>query len=108
MSIVVDRHDGEEPRRRQLLAVHDLRRNLERFAAEDGAAAGARMAVMRTEAVRELLELIDALDRRVPQVERAGEASIAHDAAALKMKALKRIAELERQADADRHRSISS
>jgi hypothetical protein len=48
-------------------------------------------------AVRELLELIAALDRRVPQVERAGEASIARDAAALKVRALKRIEELQRE-----------
>ena len=45
----------------------------------------------RSSAVRELLELIAALDRRVPQVQRAGEASIARDAAALKGRALKRI-----------------
>lgn len=48
-------------------------------------------------AVRELQELIAALDRRVPQVQRAGEASIARDAAALKARALKRIEELERE-----------
>ena len=48
-------------------------------------------------AVRELLELIAALDRRLPQVERAGEAAIAKDAAALKTRALKRIEELERE-----------
>jgi len=53
------------------------------------------MAVKRTRAVRELLELIAALDRRMPQVERAGEAAIASDAAALKARALKRIEELE-------------
>jgi hypothetical protein len=52
------------------------------------------MAVARTQLVRELRELIAALDRRVPHVERAGEAAIAHDAALLKAKALKRIAEL--------------
>jgi hypothetical protein len=52
------------------------------------------MAVARTDLVRELRELIAALDRRVPHVERAGEAAIAHDAAMLKAKALKRIAEL--------------
>jgi hypothetical protein len=39
--------------------------------------------------------LIVALDRRVPHVERSGEAAIARDAAALKEKALKRIAVLE-------------
>lgn len=50
-------------------------------------------------AVRELQELIAALDRRVPQVQRAGEASIAREAAALKARALRRIEELEREAE---------
>ena len=49
-------------------------------------------------AVRELQELIAALDRRVPQVQRAGEVSIAREAAALKARALKRMEELEREA----------
>ena len=44
--------------------------------------------------VRELEELIAALDRRVPRVERAGEAEIARDAAALRAKAVERLAEL--------------
>ncbi len=47
--------------------------------------------------IRLLLELIAGLDRRVPQVQRAGEASIAEDAAALKAKAFERIAELEQE-----------
>ena len=47
--------------------------------------------------IRHLRELIAALDRRVPRIERAGEANIARDAAALKNKALKRLAELEGQ-----------
>lgn len=46
--------------------------------------------------VRELYELIAALDRRVPQVQRVGEVSIARAAAALRVEALKRIQELER------------
>ena len=54
------------------------------------------MAVTRDRLVRELLELIDAIDRRVPHVEREGEIEIARDAEALKAKAVKRIAELER------------
>jgi hypothetical protein len=54
------------------------------------------MAVTRTVVVCELLELIAALDRRLPQVQRAGEEAIARDAAALKSRALKRIEELER------------
>jgi predicted component of type VI protein secretion system len=47
--------------------------------------------------IRMLQELIEALDRRLPHVERAGEAAIAEDAAALKQRALERIAELERK-----------
>jgi hypothetical protein len=43
---------------------------------------------------RELEELIEALDRRVPRVEHAGEAAIARDAAALRAKAVARLAEL--------------
>jgi hypothetical protein len=51
----------------------------------------------RGAAIRHLRELIAALDRRVPQIERAGEIDIAHDTAALKAKALERISELERR-----------
>ncbi len=47
--------------------------------------------------VRTLKELITALDRRVPQMHREGEAGIARDAAALRAKALQRITELERR-----------
>lgn len=56
---------------------------------------GAPMAMIPTRLVRHLLELIAALDRRVPRSERAVEPSIARDAAALKASALQRIAELE-------------
>jgi hypothetical protein len=48
-------------------------------------------------ALRHLRELIEALDQRVPQIGRAGEAAIALDAAALRARALERIAELERE-----------
>jgi hypothetical protein len=41
-----------------------------------------------------LRELIDALERRVPMIERLGEVQIARDAELLKEKALKRIADL--------------
>lgn len=41
-----------------------------------------------------LRELTDALDRRVPRVERVGELDIAREAAALKKAALRRIDEL--------------
>jgi hypothetical protein len=53
------------------------------------------------ETVRELYELIAALDRRVPHVERVGEVSIARAAAALRTAALKRIEELERDSPDD-------
>ncbi len=49
----------------------------------------------RARALRHLREPVAALDQRVPQVEREGEATIAREAAALRKKALKRIAELE-------------
>ena len=45
--------------------------------------------------VHDLRELIAALDRRVPHLEREGEHNIALDAKALKQRALKRIAELD-------------
>ena len=55
----------------------------------------------RDHLVAALEELIDALDRRVPHVERAGEIRIAREAAALKKEALTRIEELK-HADLDR------
>jgi hypothetical protein len=53
------------------------------------------MAVNTGELARELEELIAALDRRVPRVEQAGEAAIAREAAALRARAVDRLAELE-------------
>jgi hypothetical protein len=49
----------------------------------------------RARVLKHLHELVAALDHRVPHVERQGEAAIARDAAALRKKALIRIAELE-------------
>jgi hypothetical protein len=49
----------------------------------------------RPDAIPELLELIAALDRRLPQVQRIGETDIARDAAALRARAMKRIEALE-------------
>jgi len=46
--------------------------------------------------VQDLRELIAALDRRLPRIEREGERAIARDAQGLKRAALKRIGELER------------
>ena len=47
--------------------------------------------------IQTLHELISALDRRLPQVERSGEAAMAQDAANLKAKALEQIADLEQK-----------
>jgi hypothetical protein len=47
-----------------------------------------------THIIATLRELIEAIDRRVPHVERAGEAQIARDAAALRQQTVDRIAEL--------------
>jgi hypothetical protein len=52
----------------------------------------------RAQIVRNLQELVAAIDRRVPQVEHVGEISIARAASALKLEALKRIEELKREA----------
>jgi hypothetical protein len=53
--------------------------------------------VTRLRIVRELHELIAALDRRVPQVQRAGEVAIAKAASVLRDEALKRIDEIGRE-----------
>jgi hypothetical protein len=45
--------------------------------------------------IHDLRELIAALDRRVPVLEREGEHGIAHDAQALRRAALKRTTELD-------------
>jgi hypothetical protein len=49
----------------------------------------------RTLVLQHLRELIAALDRRVPRIERDGEIAIARIATALREQALARIAELE-------------
>jgi hypothetical protein len=53
---------------------------------------------VKSELVRELEEVIAALDRRLPQLWRVGEAAIASDAAALRARAVDRLAELRREA----------
>jgi len=96
VSVEVHRDHDESSRRKQLLALCGLRRGVERVAASHGAR---RLAVALTTAERrrELQELVAALDRRVPQIERSGEAAIARDAAALRRQAMRRLAELDDQ-----------
>jgi len=52
------------------------------------------MVTGKPDRARELEDLIEALDRRVPRVERAGEAAIARDAAALRARAVDRLTKL--------------
>lgn len=72
-------------------------RNMEPVTDDNQSTSCRSMVMTPGTAVRELLELIAALDRRMPQVQRAGETSIARDAALLKTRALQRIEELERE-----------
>ena len=46
--------------------------------------------------IRQLRELVGALDRRVPHLEREGETRIADEAAALRQKAIDRLAQLQK------------
>lgn len=48
----------------------------------------------RAELIAHLHELIEALNRRIPHIEREGEQAIARDSAALKKRAQQRIAQL--------------
>ena len=94
MPVVIDCDDRENSERQQLLALHELRRDLEWFAAAARTAREVHMAVATSQLARELHELIAALDRRVPRVEQVGETAIARDAAALRAKAVQRLAEI--------------
>ena len=66
-----------------------------------GAMMGAAAAAIdRDILLGDLTELVEALDRRTPSLERAGEARIVRDAAALKREAETRIAALRQGSDA--------
>jgi len=54
------------------------------------------MTVPTQTVIQDLRDLVAALDRRVPRLERAAEPVIARDAQGLRRAALNRIAELER------------
>ena len=80
------------------MAVLRLWRDLEPLSARGPVEWRRSMVVTAPALTRELKELIAALDRRVPRVEQGGEAEIARDAAALRAKAVARLAELVRDA----------
>jgi hypothetical protein len=67
--------------------------------AVDGVDTAPDVATQRARIIDELNELVAALDRRVPDVGRVGEVRIARAAAALRSEALKRIEELQRDAE---------
>jgi len=52
-------------------------------------------ALQSKQMLRDLYELIAALDRRVPQLERSGELRIAHEAAELRERAMTLIQKIE-------------
>jgi len=100
MPIDGDELRGEAADVTKLLALHGLRRGLESEPAEPlgtevvAKVTSAELAETKSTIVQ-LSELIAAIDRRLPQVERAGEAAIANAAMRLKTQAAKRIVELE-------------
>jgi len=97
------------------LAVSRLRADVVPGAAEQqpGTAVAAMSGLARRETgrertLRELHELVAALDRRVPRIERAGELAIARASADLRTAALKRLEELEREVATDLNSTKSS
>ena len=100
MPIDGDELRGEAADVTKLLALHGLRRGLESEPAEPlgtevvAKVTSAELAETKSTIVQ-LSELIAAIDRRLPQVQRAGEAVIANAAMHLKTEAAKRIVELE-------------
>jgi len=91
---------GEAADLEQLLAMHGVRRGVEpEPALEPGPEVVAEVTrehvVEKKTAIVQLVELIAAIDRRLPQVERSGEAAIANAAMRLRIEATKRIVELE-------------
>ena len=98
----INRVDRQESRREQLLALFSLRRGVESGSSHKPASTAVATMMptattpesSRAQTLRQLRELMAALDRRVPQLERVGEVAIARAAAVLKSEALKRIEEL--------------
>jgi len=111
LHVPVDRLDGEEPGREQLLALSSLRRDVVSRSAEDSVSAPVvamsdrsfiRSETARASEVRKLRELIVALDRREPLVQRAGEVPIARTGEELRDAAVRRLDGLERGAMSSR------
>ena len=100
MPVDGDELRGEAADITKLLALHGLRRGLESEPADQfGTEVVAEMTpedlVETKTTIVQLVELIAAIDRRLPQVQRAGEAAIANAAMRLRTEASKRVVELE-------------
>ena len=102
MPIDGDQLGGEAADVTKLLALSGLRRSLEpQPAFELDAAMVAEVMITPANVtdlrstMRTLVELIEAIDKRLPQVERSGESAIANAALALRTEALTRIGEIE-------------
>lgn len=100
MRVARDQLRGEAPERKQLLALLEMRRCVEPVAAHRPRRAvpmSLHPAVAPADLATQLTELIEAIDRRLPQVQRAGEATIANAAVRLRLEAVKRLSEIERE-----------
>jgi hypothetical protein len=101
MSLDRNQLGGQAADGQQLLAMLEVRGRLESGVAVRAqtlvAAMSARTHTLAglADTVCQLNELIAAIDRRLPQVQRAGEAVIANAAVRLRIEAEKRIAEIE-------------
>jgi hypothetical protein len=94
MSVALDFDHRAQSRQARVLALRRLWRGLERRSTAIAVVRSFAVAVSEIELARELEELIAALDRRLPRVELAGEIAIAREAAALRAKAVDRLAQL--------------
>ena len=100
MPLERDQLRGEAANLEQLLAMPGLGRGLEPEPADEPGpevvAEVTREAIVEIKTtIVQLVELIAAIERRLPQVERSGEAAIANAAMHLRIEATKRIVELE-------------
>ena len=75
--------------------MRQLRRGVERQPQAARTGTEELVEIARADLIRELEELITALDRRLPRVEAAGEAAIARDAVALRARAVARLEQLK-------------
>jgi len=101
MPLARNEFGGQAADAAELLALLEVRRRVQPGAAVGFIAPGLAMKRAPTavatlsETVLQLQDLILALDRRLPQVQRAGESAIANAALRLRMEASKRIGQLE-------------